>query len=484
MKTIKSSSPGLKTTTIILCSLLAAGCGYQQYQAHPLAAEQGQVSFRVHDIQDSGFLAYLQESGYDHVPAQWDWQELLFCTLYFHPDLDVARAQLSRATAAITTAQQRPNPGISTGAGHRNEPGATEVYSLGFNIPIETAGKRQARIDMASQLSESARLNIAQTAWNLRHRLLSSWIEFSAAHQALSMLEQESALREKIVSMLTERLQAGMISSVELSNARLQWQKVQQSLVEERGKMDELKAQLASNAGLPLDKFDQLKLKLASADQLFVAQHNVELANPLNPAAQDAALLNRLDIRAGLASYAASEARLRLEIARQYPDISLEPAYNYEEGFHIWSLGISSLLSVLHRNQGQIAEAKALRETEAAQFEALQARVIAAMDSARSRYHSALQALEQARLLHEAQLSQAQQVNLRFEHGFADRLELVTHQLEGVLAKQRLLAAEYQVQRAAAALEDSMQLPLENLTPLPAVPRQSPSRQTLQEATP
>lgn len=482
MKTITSSSPGL-WTTITLCSLLVTGCGYQQYQPHPLAAEQGIVSFRVHDIQDSGFLAYLQESGYESVPGQWSWQELMLCTLYFHPDLDVARAQLNRAMASISTAAQRPNPGISGGAGHRNEPGATQVYSLGFSIPIETAGKRQARIDLATQLSESARLNIAQTAWNLRYRLLSSWIEFNAAHQVLSTLEQESALREKIVSMLTERLQAGMISSVELSNARLQWQKVQQSLVEERGKIDELKTQLASNTGLPLEKFDQLKLKLASTDELLAVQRDMELTNPLNPSAQDAALLNRVDIRASLASYAASEAQLRLEIARQYPDIRLEPAYNYEEGFHIWSLGISSLLHLLHQNQGQIAEARALRETEAAQFEALQARVIAAMDSARSRYRSALQALEQARLLHEAQLTQAQQVDLRFEHGFTDRLELVTNQLEGVLAKQRLLAAEYQVQRAAAALEDSMQLPLENLTPLPAVPRQSPARQTSQEAT-
>ncbi|WP_309565450.1 TolC family protein [Methylobacillus flagellatus] len=481
MKTIKRP-PGL-WTTMTLCSLLATGCGYQQYQAHLLAAAHGHVSLRAHDTGDSGFLAYLHEEGYASRPEQWGWQELIFCTLYFHPDLDVARAQLSRAMAAITTAAQRPNPSVSIGAGRRNEPEVPEVYSLSFSIPVETAGKRQARIDMASNLSESARLNIAQTTWNLRYRLLSSWIEFNAAHQNLSMLKQEAQLRDEIVSMLTLRLQAGMISSVELSNARLQWQKAQQTLVEEQGRIDELKTQLASNAGLPLDKFDQLQLRLHATDQLLGVRRDIDITNALNPAAQDAALLNRVDIRAGLANYAASEARLRLEIARQYPDISLAPAYNYEEGFHIWSLGISSLLNVLHRNQGQIAEAKALRETEAAQFEALQARVIASMDSARSRYRSALLALEQARGLYEAQQTQAQQASLRFEHGFADRLELFTYQLENVLAKQRLLAAEYQVQRAAAALEDSMQLPLENLDQVTAPSRHSTiQRQSFQKA--
>lgn len=474
MKTIKQP-PG-RWTTITLCSLLATGCGYQQYQAHPIAAAQGHVSLRAHDTGDSGFLAYLQAEGHQKLPGEWGWQELMLCTLYFHPDLDVARTQLGRAMASITTAAQRPNPGISMGAGRRNEPEVPEVYSLSFNIPIETAGKRQARIDMATNLSESARFNIAQTTWNLRYRLLSSWIEFNAAHQNLVLLQQEAKLREEIVTMLTLRLQAGMISSVELSNAKLQWQKTEQAVVEEQGRTDVLKTQLASNAGLPLNKFDQLQLRLDTADQLLNMQHDTAMINTLNPATQDAALLNRVDIRAGLASYAASEARVRLEIARQYPDISLAPAYNYEEGFHIWSLGINSLLHVLHRNQGQIAEAIALRETEAAQFEALQARVIAAMDSARSLYRSALQVLEQARHVYEAQQSQTEQAKLRFEHGFADRLELWTYQLESLLAKQRLISAEYQIQRAAAALEDSMQLPLENLESMPANAQHSTSQ--------
>ena len=471
--------------TMTLCSLLAAGCGYQQYQAHPVAAAQGIVSLRAHDTGDSDFLAYLHEEGYDRQPAQWGWRELMLCTLYFHPELDVARAQLGRATAAITTAGQRPNPSVSTGAGRRNEPDVPEVYSLSFSIPIETAGKRQARIDMASSLSDSARLNIAQITWNLRYRLLSSWIEFNAAQQNLLILQQEAKLRDEIVSMLMLRLQAGMISSVELSNARLQWQKTQQSLVEEQGRIDDLRTRLASHVGLPLDQFERLTLKLHTTDELLTMRHEIDIAKQLNPAAQDAALLNRLDIRAGLASYAASEARVRLEIARQYPDISLAPAYSYEEGFHIWTLGISSLLNVLHRNQGQIAEAQALRETEAAQFEALQARVIAAMDSARSRYRAALQALAQARDLDTAQQGQSEQANVRFEHGFADRLELCTYQLENLLAKQRLIAAEYQVQRAAAALEDSMQLPLENLDAIKHFPHPPNSQQTSrQEAMP
>ncbi|SNR71613.1 Outer membrane protein TolC [Methylobacillus rhizosphaerae] len=474
MKKIKQP-PGLWTKAI-LCSLLVTGCGYQQYQPHPLATKQGEVSLRAHDTGDAGFLAYMREEGYADLPDTWGWRELMLCALYFHPSLDVARAQLGQALATITTASQRPNPSISAGAGRRNEPDVPEVYSLSFSIPIETAGKRQARIDLATNMSESARLHIAQTAWNLRYQLLSSWIELNAAQQQLLALEQESTLREEIVAMLSLRLQAGMISSVELSNARLQSQQLKQTLVETQGRVSELETQLASNSGLSLEKFRQLRLQWHTTEQLLNATHSVDIGNSLNPAAQDAALLNRVDIRASLANYAASEAKLRLEIARQYPDINLLPSYNYEEGFHIWSLGINSLLNVMHRNQGPVAEATALRETEAARFEALQASVIAAMDSSKSRYRTSLEALAQAQQAYETQQSQTAQAQTRFEHGFADRLELVTFQLENVIARQRLLIAEYQVQRNAAALEDSMQLPLENLAPMPD-PLSNPPRQ-------
>ena len=465
MNTIKSA-PG-RIPCLLLCSLLITACGYQKYQAQPLQARDGMVSLRMHDTGDEGFQAYMREEGYADLPAQWGWRELLHSSFYFHPDLNVARSQLQVAMAGITTAGQRPNPSISAGAGRRNEPDVPEVYSLGFNIPIETAGKRQARIDMATALSDDARFNIAQTAWTLRQRLLLSWIELNAAQQNLLILQQENRLREHIVTMLQQRLEAGMVSSVELSNARLQWQRIQQSLVLEQGRIEELKTQLASNAGLPLNKFTSLTLQADDAATLMQAQHNIDIAHSLNPTAQDAALQNRVDIRASLARYAASEARLRLEIARQYPDISLSPAYNYEEGFHIWSLGINSLLNIMHRNQGQIAEATALRANEAAQFEALQARVIASMDSARSRYAAALQALTQAGALYQTLQQQAVLAGQRFELGYADRLELVTQQLESLLAKQNFISAEYQVQRAAAVLEDSMQLPLENLGALP-----------------
>ena len=80
------------------------------------------------------------------------------------------------------------------------------------------------------------------------------------------------------------------------------------------------------------------------------------------------AVLNRLDVRRALAQYAAAEADLQLEIAKQYPDLQIGPGYTYEEGNSFFTLGLSATLPVFNRNQGPIAEAEARRRQAAAAF--------------------------------------------------------------------------------------------------------------------
>src|SRR5258708_38613227 len=88
------------------------------------------------------------------------------------------------------------------------------------------------------------------------------------------------------------------------------------------------------------------------------------------------ALLNRIDLRRQLAQYAAADEALKLEIAKQYPDINLAGGYSWEGRGKILELGPSAVLRVFNRNQGPIAEAEARRREIAAQFLAMQAGII------------------------------------------------------------------------------------------------------------
>ncbi|HEY8118805.1 MAG TPA: TolC family protein [Methylophilaceae bacterium] len=444
----------------ISACILLAGCGFQTYSPKPINPSLSAVGYRSHDPNGEQFSNYLIAQGYpaEKLPIkQWGVNELTLCALFFHPELDLARAQWQSAKAEQITATQRPDLGISGQLeNHSRTDGGISpwTYGLSIDIPVETTNKGQARADRASSLSEAARINIAQTAWQIRNRLVNSLNEYQASLQQFELLQQELDRHNEIVAILEARLSAGLVSNIEVSNARLERQKSQQLLEAEKSRQAELRAMLASNVGLSLDAFDQLAL----AKPLSVSNY----PRYSRDETQEVALLNRLDIRAELAKYAAIEAKLRLEIARQYPDIVLSPGYAYDQSDHIWSLGISSLITLLNKNAGLIAEARSLREVEVAQFNALQAKVIGDMEQARVRYFATLDELDKAQELQQAQNTHLKEIEKQFDAGFADRLELTTAKLENLLAAKIALNAELKVRHAISSLEDTLQRPLDD----------------------
>jgi len=454
-------------------SVLLSGCAYQTYSAKPLDITAITSEFRARDPLVSDFQIYLKSQGYDEaeLPVQhWGLNELTHSALYFHSDLDVARATWRAAQAAEEVAGQRQNPGISGDVEHHSEHDngiSPWTFGLAIDIPIETAGKRQARMDRASSLSEAARIEIAQTAWKVRSRLHASWIDWQNAHRQVNLLEQEHALRSEIAEMLEARLRAGMVSSLELSNARLQLQNTRQLLDTEKARLAELKARLASHAGLSLRGLD--KIQLSSPDQALVDTKIQDLTGKpdLLDQLRESALLNRLDIRAALARYEAAEARLRLEIARQYPDIVLSPGYSYDQGDKIWSFSLSTLLSMLNRNRGNIAEAEAQREVEAAKIRALQTQIIGELESRSAAYQQTASSMNDARQILAAQTERTELTVRQFEEGFADRLELTSTRLESLQAQRNLLASKIRMQYASHALEEALQQPLETSLSMP-----------------
>ncbi len=466
------TTQGLRLSAAIL-SVLLSGCAYQTYSAKPVDLTAIATEFRARDPLSSDFQTYLKSQGYDEteLPVQhWGLNELTYSALYFHSDIDVARATWRAAQAAEVIAGQRPNPGISGDVERHSEHDngvSPWTFGLAIDIPIDIAGKRQARMDRASSLSEAARIEIAQAAWRVRSRVYASWIEWQHAQRQVNLLEQEHTLRSEIAEMLEARLRAGMASSLELSNARLQLQNNRQLLDTEKAKLVELKAKLASHAGLPLQGLN--KIQLTQNDKALAISRRQDLTSKpdLLDQLRESALLNRLDIRAALARYEAAEARLRLEIARQYPDIVLSPGYSYDQGDKIWSFGLSTLLSLLNRNQGNIAEAEAQREIEATKIRALQTQIIGELEGRSAAYLQTVSSVNDARQLVTAQAERTELTTKQFDEGFADRLELTSAKLEKLQAQRNLLAGEIRMEYAIHALEETLQQPLETSLSMP-----------------
>ncbi len=453
-----------KVLVTILC-LFAASCAHEQYQAKPLEPAKVTTKILNKDVANADFKAYLIKQGYvdNELPfAEWDLNELTLCALYFHPKLDVAKAQLALTNAAVDSANQQQIPSLNGRAAHSNLANGDKrpwAFGLDVEIPIETSNKRQIKVEEAQHLAEAVRIDVAETAWQLRSQIAKDLLRYHENIALQKQLSNELNKQDALVKILEKRVQLGMLSNTELGAAKLTQQKTLFSLNIEQVKTTEIRAALASDVGLTSEKFNQINLKPLDLEATLATQAGL-LDTPTTKKLQEKALLNRLDIRRSLEKYAAAEAKIKLEVAKQTPDISLSPGFAFEFGDSIWSLGFSSLLNLLNKNQTLIAEAKQLREVEGAQFEALQAKIVGDLSQSVAAYQANLQNIRQLQLQQAAQSQYSQRLQRQFEAGLIDHLELTQNDLNTNLLERQLMDAQFNSLNAALALEDTMQTPL------------------------
>ena len=175
--------------------VLLAGCVH--YQPRPVASEAGLEQMESRSLSDPGLREFIAEatgrSERDWPPQVLEFEDLSLVALYFHPSLEVARAQWRVTRASTKTASARPNPTVSAQPGYNlSAASAVNPWLPGVNIdwPLETAGKRGHRIRRALHLSEAARLNILQTAWQVRATLRIALLDLTAARQREVLLQQ------------------------------------------------------------------------------------------------------------------------------------------------------------------------------------------------------------------------------------------------------------------------------------------------------
>lgn len=451
----------------VLCfiELTLSGCATKPYVAKPIEPETLNQQFNAHHFDQPDFQSYLKAHQVDVTTLAnkpWGLKELSLSAFYFHPSLAVARAQIAVAESAEFIAADKPKPSINAIGEYHNQkiPQGTGVWALGvgFDIPIERNNKRLIRIERAERLTFASKLDMANRAWQLRQHVRDDLIAIQASQQRQNLLKEEIRLRQSIVSMLTKRKSAGLANNSETVQAMLGLQRAQQALNQEQSRNPELLAALAKSAGVPTIEVQGISL---NSNQFSLPLPTNELHTH-----KQRALLNRLDIRAALERYAAAEAKLKLEIANQKPDVNLMPAYVFDssQAEQIWSLGISTLFNILktNGNERMIREATALREVEAAQFYALQTSVLQDMERAELRLKAAISELSFAK---EVELNEEKNLSLvlqRFERGTEDRLNLELAKLIHAQARSQTLNASLALEYAKAFYEDAMQAPLDS----------------------
>ncbi len=443
--------------------ILLLSCATEKYAPKPISVEKTTAKIVAKDAANPDFKAYLIKQGYQEDNLTWGLDELTLCALYFNAKLDVAKAQLGLANAQIESAGFKQNPTINANLAHSNQKNGDPspwAYGLNVDIPIETTNKREIRIEEAQANAAANRMDIAATAWQLRSQIAQDLIEYHQNMVSAQLFQTELSTQTEIANMLIKRVETGLASKTELALSELALLKTQSALNNEQAKSAEIQAKLASDVGLSLEKFKQVTIKPLEIDAALSQQTSALDGNFISKNLQETTLLNRIDIRRALAKYAAAEAKIKLEIAKQTPDISLSPGIAFEYGSSIWSLGFSSLLSLVNKNPTQINEAKQLREIEGAQFEALQAQIIGDLNQTYANFESSKQNFNQAQRQYTSQLQHMQRLQKQFDAGLIDRLELRQASLANIISQQQVQNAKFALLKAAYTIEDVTQHPI------------------------
>ncbi len=451
-------------------ALALGACATHPPPALSLTAESAAANYETRSLQDAGLRGFLAEN-LGSVPAMWDADALNWVAFYFHPSLGLARAQWATTRAAQQSAAARPNPTISLTPGYNSTrtPGVSPWFpSVNFDFLLQKSGKRARQQDIARADAEAARLAVLAAAWQVRIELAAALTAVADATRREASLRSQAAGQREILALLDQRLASGFATAFEVSPARLTHFRMEAALADAVSQQAVARTRTAAALGLPLAALDGLTLPHSPPGAAIPAAALT--------AARRQSLQTRSDVLAALAKIQAAEAALALEAAKQQPDFHLGPGYQWDQGANKWSVALSFELPLFHRNEGPIAEATARRGEAVAQFNAVQARAVAEIETAATAQFTTATQREHARRVHAELEKQNALVQQRLKLGAADQVEQLSARLDVAVAAAAVADAESAVGVAAGQLEAALQIPFPHHTSLADAARAQPIR--------
>jgi outer membrane protein TolC len=212
---------------------------------------------------------------------------------------------------------------------------------------------------------------VAEREWETVIALREAWIKWSAADEQIAVTRSYLDDLSGLISIVERMLEAGEMNRL---NVRL-FQIERLSTEQELALLDGARARLAI-------EIRQLMGLAPAADVALVPRLHKADAHDASQAIDALVIERNPSLQTLLASYESSERALELEIRKQYPDIVIGPAHEYDSGTHRLGLGVSLPLPIFNANRLAIAQARAERERAMAALHAALEDVLSALAAA------------------------------------------------------------------------------------------------------
>jgi outer membrane protein TolC len=443
----------LAPSALLLAVLALPAC--VPYQAAPLDPPASASHFATRRLDDAQLMEAVRKR-LPQVPpetlgAPWDRGQLLAVALTLNPDLAVARAQAQAVRAREVAAALWPNPDLlleSEYAIHDTHPW---LYGVEVDWPLRSPERRTLKIASARLESEGARFELLDAAWSVRRALIEALSATESSRRRLQLIEELARAQSDMLTAERRRIEAGEDPPAELVTAQRALIEVEQRRLEEREHLAQAHAALSRALGLPPEALEGIEIRWSEWGE----------PPPLTDLAarRERALLSRADLLALINDYARTEAELHLAVARQYPELVLEPGYYWDHGIAKFPFNVGFTLPV-DRNRGEIAQARAARDLAGERMLALQARIYGEIAASEHAEGIARENVAAAQRQLEAAHHQLQQAELGVRLGAIDSLERAGAQLLALRAELELLDLRSELQAARNALEDGLRAPL------------------------
>ncbi len=361
------------------------------------------------------------------------------------PAAEAASAAIDAARANRTIAGLRPNPVAQgqienvAGSGAYHGLGSAET-TIGLAFPVESGGKRRARVAVADAQRTRAEIEAAIAAADIRLQVTQLYIDSIAAARRATAATDQARIAEDALNAARVRLRAGRVSPLEVQRAEVGRINAVAEVARQQRLADVARTNLARRIGRSIAALDDGLL-----DRL-PASNAAGPVLPVSPA-------GTLALAAAEADFVTADAGVRLARANRVPDLNVGPAVRRLEATNdVAAVFTVSMPIPLFNNGGaavaqataQRAQADALRRVRAldvAQAIAdAQAQAENASITARAASGPALRAAQEA----------ARIARIGYREGKFGQLELLD--AERSLAETRLSAinalATYQIARA------------------------------------
>ncbi len=302
----------------------------------------------------------------------WTGAELLAEALRNNPAVAEAAAKYRTARAAAKVSHVPPPASLTLTAEYAKSEPKQWLYGATSDIPLDIGGRRQTRIDAADLAALQALYDYGEAVWTIRTALAKARTERAFADAEVAQAREVEVVRQTRADRLDRRVAAGEDDRSLALTARGELETARRRVSDAQSRRAAADAAMAGALGVPVLAVRDLRLAPATT-----------MPNTLDvPAAARAAALTRRDVLRAVVDYDLAEGALRLEIAKQYPEVRIGPGYTYDHGVAKLPFNLALTLPPQDLNRAAIAQAEAKRAEAGRSLEAVQAAALTAVDAA------------------------------------------------------------------------------------------------------